>query len=75
VPSRSLANCSNRDNAIQLAVLVIFLRPVVVREPGLVAATSHLRERLPDEGFFNNKPRPGIRNFPAPRADIETSPP
>jgi general secretion pathway protein D len=66
---------TNRDNAIQKTELVIFLRPVVVREPGLVAATAHLRERLPDAGFFNDQPRPGRRNFPAPLPDIEASAP
>jgi general secretion pathway protein D len=66
---------TNRDNAIQKTELVIFLRPVVVREPRLVAATAHLRERLPDDGFFNDQPRPGKRNFPAPLPDIEASAP
>lgn len=66
---------TNRDNAIQKTELVIFLRPIVVREPRLVAATAHLRERLPDDGFFNDQPRPGKRNFPAPLPDIEASAP
>lgn len=57
---------TNHDNAIQKTELVIFLRPVVVREPGLVAATAPLRDRLPDDSFFTDQPRPGGRNFPAP---------
>jgi len=57
---------TNRDNAIQKTELVIFLRPVVVREPNLVAATPHLRSQLPGPGFFTDAPRPGSRNFPPP---------
>lgn len=57
---------TNRDNAIQKTELVIFLRPVVVREPNLVAATPHLRSQLPGPGFFTDTPRPGSRNFPPP---------
>ncbi len=57
---------TNRDNAIQKTELVIFLRPVVVREPRLVAATARLREQLPGSGFFTETPRPGSRNFAPP---------
>ena len=57
---------TNRDNAILKTELVIFLRPVVVREPNLVTRTAHLREQLPGAGFFTETPRPGSRNFPAP---------
>ena len=57
---------TNRDNAIQKTELVIFLRPVVVREPNLVANTAHLRKQLPGPDFFVERPRPGSRNFPAP---------
>jgi hypothetical protein len=45
---------------------VIFLRPVVVHEPNLVANTPHLREHLPKADFFTDKPVPGSRNFPPP---------
>ena len=57
---------TNRDNAILKTELVIFLRPVVVREPNLVTRTAHLREQLPGADFFTETPRPGSRNFPAP---------
>ena len=57
---------TNRDNAVQKTELVIFLRPVVVHEPNLVANTSHLREHLPKADFFTDKPVPGRRNFPPP---------
>lgn len=57
---------TNRDNAVQKTELVIFLRPVVVREPNLVANTPHLREQLPKADFFTDKPVPGGRNFPPP---------
>ena len=57
---------TNRDNAVQKTELVIFLRPVVVHEPNLVANTPHLREHLPKADFFTDKPVPGSRNFPPP---------
>ena len=57
---------TNRDNAIHKTELVIFLRPVVVREPTLVSTTARLRERLPDPDFFTDRPWPGSRNFPPP---------
>ncbi len=57
---------TNRDNTVQKTELVIFLRPVVVREPNLVASTPHLREHLPRADFFTDKPVPGHRNFPPP---------
>jgi type II secretory pathway component GspD/PulD (secretin) len=58
---------TNRDNAIQKTELVIFLRPIVVREPGSVANTPHLRQLLPAGNFLTDTPRPGSRNFPPPR--------
>lgn len=57
---------TNRDNTVQKTELVIFLRPVVVREPNLVASMPHLRELLPKADFFTDKPVPGGRNFPPP---------
>lgn len=66
---------TNHDNAIQKTELVIFLRPVVVREPGLVAATAPLRDRLPDDSFFTDQPRPGGRNFPVPHPNAGTRTP
>ncbi|WP_298623059.1 pilus (MSHA type) biogenesis protein MshL [uncultured Zoogloea sp.] len=64
---------TNRDNAIQKTELVIFLRPVVVREPNLVAATPHLRGQLPGPGFFTDTPRPGSRNFPPLQPDAPSA--
>lgn len=66
---------TNRDNAIQKTELVIFLRPVVMREPQLIATT--LRDPLPNSGFLRDAPYPGNRNFPAvaaPQADIRSAP-
>ncbi|MBS0372030.1 MAG: type II and III secretion system protein [Proteobacteria bacterium] len=56
---------TNRDNGIQKTELVIFLRPVVMRGPDVVATTGHLRRLLPDENFLRESPRPGERNFPS----------
>jgi len=66
---------TNRDNAIQKTELVIFLRPIVVREPGSVANTPHLRQLLPAGNFLTDTPRPGSRNFPPPRTAGEIASP
>ncbi|WP_324384138.1 pilus (MSHA type) biogenesis protein MshL [Zoogloea sp.] len=54
---------TTRDNLVQKTELVIFLRPVVVRDGNLLAA-SPLRNSLPRDDFFRRGPLPGTRNFP-----------
>jgi len=41
---------NNRNNLAQKSELVIFLRPVIIKEAGL---TEDFRRFLPDKGFFN----------------------
>ncbi len=65
---------TSRDNGIQKTELVIFLRPVVVREARLVARTLHLRELLPGEDFFRTPTPPGQRNFMKPAVPFEVRP-
>ncbi len=65
---------TGRDNGIQKTELVIFLRPVVVREARLVARTPHLRELLPGEDFFRTPTPPGQRNFMKPAVPFEVRP-
>lgn len=65
---------TSRDNGIQKNELVIFLRPVVVRETRLVARTPHLQEQLPGEEFFRSAPLPGQRNFPETPRPAEARP-
>ncbi|MDR0736646.1 MAG: type II and III secretion system protein, partial [Zoogloeaceae bacterium] len=43
---------SSRNDATRKSELVIFLRPVVIREPGLNGDFARLRSWLPDAGFF-----------------------
>lgn len=65
---------TSRDNGVQKTELVIFLRPVVVREARLLARTPQLREHLPGEDFFRNTPSPGQRNFPGTPLPLEARP-
>lgn len=65
---------TSRDNGIQKTELVIFLRPVVVREARLVARTPQLREYLPGADFFRNTPPPGHRNFNGAASPVEARP-
>jgi len=44
---------NNRNNAAQKTELVIFLRPVVIRDASLDGDYAGLRSFLPGEGFFN----------------------
>ncbi|MDR2625595.1 MAG: type II and III secretion system protein [Zoogloeaceae bacterium] len=43
---------SSRNDAARKSELVIFLRPVVIREPGLNGDFARLKSWLPDAGFF-----------------------
>lgn len=43
---------NNRNNQAEKTELVIFLRPVVIRDPGLQGDYASLRAYLPDDGFF-----------------------
>ncbi len=43
---------SNRDNRAHKTELVIFLRPIVIREASLSGDYSRQADTLPDTGFF-----------------------
>jgi general secretion pathway protein D len=43
---------TSRNNAVRKSELVIFLRPVVIREPGLNGDFASLKGYLPENGFF-----------------------
>ena len=53
----------DKSNGLQKTELVIFLRPVVVRDSALLAA-GPLRNTLPRDDCFRRQPLPGTRNFP-----------
>ncbi len=47
---------NNRDNASVKSELVVFLRPVIVRDPSLQGDFRGLRDRLPGQDFFKGDP-------------------
>lgn len=47
---------NNRANAAQKTELVIFLRPVVIRDASIEGDYAGLRDYLPDNGFFAQPP-------------------
>jgi general secretion pathway protein D len=47
---------TSRNNAARKSELVIFLRPVIIRDPGLNGDFANLRQHLPQEGFFAQPP-------------------
>ncbi|MDR3158953.1 MAG: type II and III secretion system protein [Zoogloeaceae bacterium] len=53
---------SSRNDAARKSELVIFLRPVVIHEPGLNGDFARLKAWLPDAGFFA-APAPGPMNW------------
>jgi len=48
---------TNRNNAARKSELVIFLRPVVIKDASLSGDYSNLRNLLPGPGFFASQPR------------------
>lgn len=55
----------NRDDTRRKTELVVFLRPVIIREASISGDYSTYRESLPDGGFFGGNPGP-----PAQRLDL-----
>jgi MSHA type pilus biogenesis protein MshL len=55
---------NNRNNQAQKTELVIFLRPVVIREASLAGEFSELSRHLPDSSFF--QPQSKSFGLPAP---------
>jgi general secretion pathway protein D len=48
---------TNRNNLVSKSELVIFLRPVVIRDPSVSGDYRKLRGSLPDDKFFTPPPR------------------
>ena len=46
----------NKDNQNNKKELVVFLRPVIIRDPSISGDFSELRDSLPDQNFFRAKP-------------------
>lgn len=55
---------TRRDNAVRRTELLIFLRPLLIDEPGLQAGYASYAAHLPDDDFLGSAPSPGQRNFP-----------
>lgn len=53
---------NNRDNASTKSELVVFLRPVIVRDPSLQGDYRSQRDRLPDQDFFKKDLSPPTPN-------------
>lgn len=51
---------TSRDNAVQKTELVIFLRPIVIRDPSLDGDYRGYRDRLPSPDYFRNNPNPPL---------------
>ncbi|MDD3481558.1 pilus (MSHA type) biogenesis protein MshL [Azovibrio restrictus] len=47
---------TSRNNSARKSELVIFLRPIVIRDPSLQGDFSSLRPYLPDQAFFSQPP-------------------
>lgn len=56
---------TSRDNAVQKTELVIFLRPIVIRDPSLDGDYRSYRDRLPSSDYFRSNPNP-----PLPQWDL-----
>ena len=55
---------TRRDNAVRRTELLIFLRPILIDEPGLQGGYADYAPHLPDADFLGSAPSPGQRNFP-----------
>ncbi|MDR0702202.1 MAG: secretin N-terminal domain-containing protein [Azoarcus sp.] len=56
---------ARRENSVRRTELAIFLRPRLIRRPGLDGDYAAERAALPDAAFLRTMPDPGGRNFPA----------
>lgn len=55
---------TRRDNNVRRTELLIFLRPLLIDEPGMRGGYAEYAGRLPDDDFLLESPSPGQRNFP-----------
>jgi len=54
---------TRRENSVRRTELVIFLRPRLIRRPGIAGDYAAERAALPDADFLRVAPAPGKRNF------------
>ncbi|MER2551930.1 MAG: secretin N-terminal domain-containing protein [Thauera sp.] len=55
---------TRRDNGVRRTELLIFLRPLLIDEPGMQAGYANYAAHLPGDDFLIASPSPGQRNFP-----------
>ena len=55
---------TRRDNNVRRTELLIFLRPLLIDEPGMRGGYAEYAGHLPDDDFLLDSPSPGQRNFP-----------
>lgn len=55
---------TRRDNGVRRTELLIFLRPLLIDEPGMRAGYADYADHLPGDDFLIAPPSPGQRNFP-----------
>ena len=55
---------TRRENGVRRTELLIFLRPLLIDEPGMRGGYADYAGQLPDDDFLVDAPSPGQRNFP-----------
>lgn len=55
---------TRRENGVRRTELLIFLRPLLIDEPGMRGSYADYAGQLPDDDFLVDAPSPGQRNFP-----------
>ena len=66
---------TRRENSMRRTELAIFLRPRLIRHPGLNGDYAPERAALPDAAFLRTAPVPGRRNFPDAREPVRAPAP
>ncbi len=62
---------TNKNDTIKKTELIIFLRPVIIREASIQGDYSGVRNLLPSDGFFADTPNPPSQLLPSgPRTGI-----
>lgn len=57
---------TNRDDVKTKTELVVFLRPIIVKDASISGDYAGYRNKLPDENFFRNVPNPRALEIPYP---------
>lgn len=56
---------TNKNDTIKKTELIIFLRPVIIREASLQGDYSGVRNLLPNDNFFSDTPNPPTQLLPS----------